>query len=51
MGGAILDSLMFGVEAVISLEVESAPPPGEHLGLFWREKKHHLFFSDEASHT
>ena len=23
MGGAILDSLMFGVEAVISLEVES----------------------------
>ncbi len=30
--------------------IKITPPPGEHLGLFWREKnpkKHNLFFSED----
>jgi hypothetical protein len=28
-----------------------APSPGEHLGLFWREKKHQVFSPAAANET
>jgi hypothetical protein len=31
--------------------INDAPPPGRHLRLFWRGKKHQVLFSDETSHA